>query len=173
MNRDTVKTLAGLLVIGMIVVATFLYGNAQRQSQLKHDQNVKNQQASTLKPGTASPSSSATSSPAPSSPKATTSNNPSTNTAPVQSVTSNTLQGSKPKTAGKPSPTSTPKPSPSGQVAGAATTPTTGGTGSSLPQTGSPALGGLGLAAIAVMWLGFRRSKRALLMAVRGNRSSG
>jgi high-affinity Fe2+/Pb2+ permease len=44
MKRDTVKTLAGLVIIGVIVVATFMYGNAQRQAQLKHDQQVKQQQ---------------------------------------------------------------------------------------------------------------------------------
>ena len=44
MKRDTVKTLAGLIIIGGIVVATFLYGNSQRQAQLAHDQDVKKQQ---------------------------------------------------------------------------------------------------------------------------------
>lgn len=44
MKRDSVKTAAGLAIIVLIVVATFLYGNAQRQSQLRHDQQVKAQQ---------------------------------------------------------------------------------------------------------------------------------
>jgi len=44
MKRETLKTLAGLIVIVGIVVATFMYGNSQRQAQLKHDQDVKKQQ---------------------------------------------------------------------------------------------------------------------------------
>lgn len=40
MKRDTLKTIAGLVIIGLIVVVAFLYGNAQRQ-----DQNRKNQTA--------------------------------------------------------------------------------------------------------------------------------
>lgn len=38
MNRESLKTLGGILVIGIIVVATFLYGNQQRQEQLRKDQ---------------------------------------------------------------------------------------------------------------------------------------
>ncbi len=45
MKRDSVKTAVGLFIIAGIVVATFLYGNSQRQAQLRHDQDVKNQQA--------------------------------------------------------------------------------------------------------------------------------
>ena len=44
MKRDTIKTIAGLIIIGAIVVATFLYGNSQRKAQLAHDQDVKKQQ---------------------------------------------------------------------------------------------------------------------------------
>lgn len=178
MSRDTVKTLAGLLVIGVIVVATFLYGNAQRQSQLKHDQTVKNQQASNLK--TDQPTSTATvAPPVAAAPKSTASTKPNTGTAPVQSVASNSIQGSKatvtPSKSPAASPTAkpaSPKPSatPAGQVAGAATTPVTGGTGKPLPDTGSPLLGGMGLAAIAIMLLWLRRSKRSLFSALRGNR---
>lgn len=43
MNRDGIKTVIGLLVIGLIIVATFLYGNHQRQAQLQHDQDIKRQ----------------------------------------------------------------------------------------------------------------------------------
>ncbi len=43
MNRDGIKTVIGLLVIGLIIVATFLYGNHQRQAQLQHDQDLKRQ----------------------------------------------------------------------------------------------------------------------------------
>ena len=45
MKRDSIKTAVGLVIIAGIVVATFLYGNAQRQTQIRHDQDVKNQQA--------------------------------------------------------------------------------------------------------------------------------
>jgi lysozyme family protein len=43
-NRDGLKTIIGLLVIGLIIVATFLYGNHQRQAQLRHDEDLKRQQ---------------------------------------------------------------------------------------------------------------------------------
>ena len=67
MKRDTLKTIFGLVIIGLIVVVTFLYGNSQRQAQLRHDQDVKRQQqtqaktpavqpsASTAQPKTAAP----------------------------------------------------------------------------------------------------------------------
>lgn len=57
MKRDSLKTVIGLAIIGGIVVATFLYGNAQRQAQLRRDQDVKNQQS---KVAAASPTASAT-----------------------------------------------------------------------------------------------------------------
>ncbi len=40
MNRESLKTLGAVALIGIIVVATFLYGNQQRQKQLRHDQQV-------------------------------------------------------------------------------------------------------------------------------------
>jgi len=58
MKRDTLKTIIGLAIIGLIVVVTFLYGNAQRQAQLRHDQDVKRQQQAQTKT-TAQPSTSA------------------------------------------------------------------------------------------------------------------
>lgn len=61
MKRDSVKTAVGLFIIAGIVVATFLYGNSQRQAQLRHDQDVKNEQA---KATATSPSASATVKPA-------------------------------------------------------------------------------------------------------------
>ncbi|HSX01515.1 MAG TPA: LPXTG cell wall anchor domain-containing protein [Candidatus Saccharimonas sp.] len=41
MTSDVVKTIAGLAVIALIVVATFLYGNAQREAQQKRDAETK------------------------------------------------------------------------------------------------------------------------------------
>jgi len=56
MKRDTLKTIVGLVIIGLIVVVTFLYGNAQRQAQLRHDQDVKRQQQQSEAKTTAQPS---------------------------------------------------------------------------------------------------------------------
>src|SRR5258708_4814973 len=104
MKRDTVKTLAGLLVIAVIVVATFMYGNAQRQSQLKHDQDVKRQQDAKSAEQARKAQPVASQAPASSGKQAS-------NTAPVQSPTSNSIQGSAAKTT---APAVTTKP---GQVA--------------------------------------------------------
>lgn len=38
MNRDLIKTIAGILLVGLIVVATYLYGNHQSQLQQQKDQ---------------------------------------------------------------------------------------------------------------------------------------
>ncbi len=43
LNRDFLKTLGGILIIGAIVVATFLYGNQQRQDQIRKEQQAKEQ----------------------------------------------------------------------------------------------------------------------------------
>jgi LPXTG-motif cell wall-anchored protein len=163
MKRDTVKTLAGLIVIAIIVVATFMYGNAQRQSQLKHDQDVKNQQQAKVAAQTS---------------KAQPATSPQTggqqasNTAPVKSPASSSLQGSAPASK-SPAATTAPKPSgsPSGQVAGAQT-PQTGGTDTNdpLPQTGSPLSGVVGAAAVLGAAIAFARSKRAVYEAARGQR---
>jgi len=144
MKRDTVKTIIGLVIIGLIVVATFLYGNAQRQAQLKHDQAVKQQQDAK---GGPSKSASTT---APNQQQAT-------NTTPVQSPGANTLQGGN-----KPAPT----------PPAVAKTPAAGGTGASapLPNTGSPLPGLIGMAAIGFAAVALRRSRRALFAAARAQR---
>jgi hypothetical protein len=146
MKRDTIKTIAGLVIIGGIVVATFLYGNAQRQTQLAHDQDVKKQQDAKAQEQAkaASPS------------VAPATGTASSNTAPVKSPASNTIQGSTAAT---------------GTVAGAAaTTPTAGGTAAPLPETGPGMVGMLGLSSIGVMALAVRRSRRAMLVAARARR---
>lgn len=43
LNQDLLKTVGGLLLIGVIVVATFLYGNRQRQAQIRDDQTATEQ----------------------------------------------------------------------------------------------------------------------------------
>lgn len=43
-NQDLVKTIGAIALIGIIVVATFLYGNKQRQEQVRQDQAAKQEQ---------------------------------------------------------------------------------------------------------------------------------
>ena len=157
MKRDTVKTLAGLAIIGGIVVATFLYGNSQRQAQLSHDQQVKQQEAKTQQAKAAQPSATAAAG-----------NQAANNTAPVKSPSSNTIQGSTAQT-----PTSSPAATPAPAVAGTAVTPTTGGSGLSsapLPSTGPETAGMLGLGSITTMLIAVRGSRRAMLKAARTRR---
>lgn len=44
LTRDLLKTVGAILVIGIIIVATFLYGNRQRQEQVRRDQQIRQQQ---------------------------------------------------------------------------------------------------------------------------------
>jgi LPXTG-motif cell wall-anchored protein len=160
MKRDTLKTLAGLLIIGVIVVATFMYGNAQRQAQIKRDQAAKKQQeAKANNAGKALPSASA-------SPAA----QPTTGgTAAVKSPSSNTVQGGTQVTAA-------PKATENGQVAGASTpapasaTPAPPANSSNLPQTGPETAGALGAMAVLGSMFMLRRSKKNLYHAVRSPR---
>lgn len=145
MKRDTIKTLIGLVIIGLIVVATFMYGNAQRQAQLKHDQSVKQQQDAKGGPGKPS-----TSSPSPQS------SGTAHNTTPVQSPGANPLQGGG-------------KPTPAPATPGRTTTPAAGPS-APLPNTGSPLPGVIGMAAIVFMVVALRRSKRAVFAAARTRR---
>lgn len=162
MKSDTIKTIIGLIVIGGIVVATFMYGNAQRQAQLNHDQEVKKQQEAKANP--ASPSASPTATPA-----VTAATGGSSNTAPVTSPTSNSIQGSASAT---PTPAATATPAASPAVAGATTVPDTGGTGEAapLPDTGPEMIGMLGMGSIGVMALAVRRSRKATIAAMRSKR---
>lgn len=154
MKRDTIKTILGLAVIGLIVFATYLYGNAQRQAQIKNDQKTTNEELAKASP---SPSVAAASvAPTPSA---------ASNTKPVQSPSSNSIQGGG---------TPTPATGGSGKVASATTTPSvvpaTGGATAPLPDTGAPELGLLGIGAIiaAIVWL--KVSQRSLLEASRTRR---
>ena len=189
MNRDTLKTLAGLVVIGFIVVATFLYGNAQRQSQNKHDQEVK-QQANTnpsaspaksaaiaaqpkasTQPGTAavaSPSSNAVQGgkvQASTAPSATTSPKASPTPSATPSPTTSPTPSATPKATATPTPAPTPAPTATpvaGQVAGAATP--------SMPQTGTEQIGLLGVTAMVITYLGLLRSRRSIVATARSHR---
>jgi LPXTG-motif cell wall-anchored protein len=154
MKRDTAKTIVGLVIIAGIVVATFMYGNSQRQAQLKHDQEVKDQQVAkaTSSPNAAQP----TASPQQVAKAASTSKQ-TTNTAPVETPSANSIQGS--QTAASPAPAASP-----GAVASATTTP--------LPQTGpsSTLSGAAGVAVLIVSAYLWRRSKRSVLAAARAQR---
>ena len=44
--RDFFKTIGAIVIIGLIVIATFLYGNRQRQEQLRRDQQAIQQKQS-------------------------------------------------------------------------------------------------------------------------------
>lgn len=167
MKRDTLKTLAGLIIIGGIVVATFLYGNAQRKEQLANDLEVKQQQAKSQEQSPAvSPSASAeptATATATAKPSPTPTPTVVGNTAPVKSPTTNSLQGSGASgTALGNTTTPTPKASPS------PTTPVAGGT--SLPDTGPELIGLVGLGSITGMVVAVRGSRRAMLEAARRQR---
>lgn len=114
MNRETIKTIAGLLIITAIVVATFLYGNAQRQAQQSRNKNVAKQTTS------ASPGRSVKASPKP-------------------SVKATPTPAPKPSMAPTPAPTKLGGAGGTGSVAGAAAMPTTGP--SNVPILGAAALG--------------------------------
>jgi cytoskeletal protein RodZ len=165
--RDTVKTFAGLVIIALIVVATFVYGNSQRQSQLKHDQQVKQQQASV---SGQSPAASTKPSVAPTV-ASSAGSQPQSNgsgTAPVESPKANSVQGNgstiAPTPVVTPKPTSIPSPA---QVAA-----NTGSTSTApLPQTGSPLGGLIGVAALIGAIVALRHSRQAVLAAARSHRS--
>jgi uncharacterized membrane protein len=50
MRKDLIKSTAGLLVIGIIILATFLYGSKQRQDQVRRDQDAKTAQEQKASP---------------------------------------------------------------------------------------------------------------------------
>ena len=45
MRRDVVATIGGLILVALVVVGTFLYGNSQREKQESQGQNQEQQQA--------------------------------------------------------------------------------------------------------------------------------
>jgi hypothetical protein len=155
--RDTIKTLAGLVIIAVIVVATFLYGNAQRQSQLKHDQQVKKQQQATANPHVvAKANTSATATPG--SPSSVTQGGP--NTAPVETPQANSVQGGS---------VATPTPSPAVKSPAPQNTPDAA-PATPLPQTGSSIGGFVGVGAVIGAIVAVRRSRQTLFEAARSKR---
>jgi hypothetical protein len=137
MQRDMLKTIAGMVIIGLIVVATFLYGNKQRQDQVRKDEAAKVAQQTPAPAPVAATAPAPTPAPAPAASTSTGSTNqaPSGATAAVTKPAANTLQNSAEKgttTAPAPAPTPTPvvaTPKPVGVVT---TTPTP----TSIPDTG-------------------------------------
>ncbi len=147
-NRDGVKTVIGLLIIGLIIVATFLYGNHQRQAQLRHDEDLKRQQQLTLQ---VTPQASSTPQVTP---KASTSPVVSSKPQPaVATPSANVIQGQGVKTT--PSATSTPTKS----VADTSTTPKTG-----------PGEWSVALLALIGAGVYYRRSRRELALALISSR---
>jgi hypothetical protein len=141
-KRDTLKTIAGLFIIALIVVATFMYGNAQRQAQLKRDQNNQKQAVRQTPSPTVS---------------AKPSDKPGTSgTAAVGSPSPNAIQGGAKQT---PAVQTTQGPS-DGQVAGTTQTHT-------MPETGpgqSGMLAAVMLAGAVALW---QRSRGWTLRAMR------
>jgi predicted lipid-binding transport protein (Tim44 family) len=123
MKRDTLRTIAGIIIIGLIILVTFLYGNAQRESKERVAANTK---ASTTQQ-----------------PKAATKSTPASKAA-------------KPEAQPKPAVVATPT-----------VVADTGGSNSAMPDTGASedALVPLTLLGTALYLL--RRSRRALVAAVR------
>ncbi len=143
MKRETLQTILGLFIIVIIVAATFLYGNSQRQSQLEHDQALKTQQsASPQASGVVGSSSNSSSGPS---------------SAAVTSPSPNTIQGGQTGAATQ------------GPIDGATPTPvpTPSAKPKPIPDTGSNSsglIGSMALVAVGLIWL---RSRRAVLAAAR------
>ena len=142
MRKDLIKSTVGLLVIGLIILATFLYGNKQRQDQVLRDQDAKTAQEQ----------------PAPvAANTGSTDQAPSGGTAAVhQPVANNDLQN--PATAALNTPTPSPTPTPA-----AVRTPAT------TPQTGASdgiasVLGLVAIIALSGRYLGARSRLRAAVL---------
>jgi hypothetical protein len=168
MQRDVIKTFAGLVIIAGIVVGTFLYGNSQRQAQITHDLAVK-QQAATIaaqKKATVAP-------PAGTAAPANTQVAAANNTAPVKSPTSNSIQGnagSGTTLGAKSTPTPTPTPAASPVATPVAVAAAAAPASSNLPTTGPGTVGLIGFGAIAFMLIALRASRRSMLAAARTRR---
>ncbi len=142
MKSENVKTVIGLIVISLIVVATFLYGNSQRQAQLKTQDDTKHQQATQTTAASAAPT--------PDGASITTNN-----TAPVASPSANTIQGGSTTANGTAAgaPAASPKPQ---AVAGTA-----------IPDTGSSTSALLGMSMMLVALAYWRSGRRILGAALR------
>lgn len=147
MKSETLKTILGLIVIGVIVIATFLYGNSQRQSNLRAQDDAKHQQTAQVSPPATAVA------PKPGGVSTTTHN-----TAPVTSPTANVIQGG--STVATTGGTATPLP---GAHPTVSTTP--------IPDTGSSTLSLLGVSLMLVAIAYWRTSRRVLTAALRAPRN--
>lgn len=159
MNRDSLMTLGGLVLVVAVVVATFLYGQHQQQDQKNHDRQLQ-QQATATQPAPA-PASAASSAP----------QQPGVQK-PASDSTGQSLQGSKESGAAAPGNVTAPaKPQPAPQTA--KKTPATGANSSPatavVPPAETPKTGGevLYIAGVVItMGAGYRlRRSRAAVRA--------
>jgi hypothetical protein len=149
-KRDAIKTIIGIIVIAGIVVATYLYGNHQRQLQLDREQSARQHQQVATAPSTA-----------PVSPTVRVS--PAAPTAPVASVQPNAIQGSgaaTPDTSGS---------SVSLSQGNLAPAPGSAGT-QPLANTGSGLSTSLQVGIISFAVIAFVRSRRQFALALRSIR---
>lgn len=146
MSRDILKTVIAVVVVAVVILATFLYGNAQRVAKEKKTQQLQTEQTV------------AKSSPAPTATTKIISGNNS-GTSAVKSPEANSLQGGK-----TPSPKPAASPSGAGVVAGGSTT--------NMPQTGPEAFGFLGAGVTVLAAASLRRSRRSLHRALRSTNRS-
>jgi cytoskeletal protein RodZ len=146
MNRDVLTTVGGLVLVGIVVVATFLYGNEQRQAQLRRDQTAQRQSQQQSKNQSTPKASSVSTSSGSSNTATATSSQPA-----VQKPSSSnqtTLQGGSPSsTASSPVPSS---------GSGPAETPRTGS---------SSILYVFGATLMVVLYQVYRRSRTAVAQA--------
>lgn len=139
MRKDLIKSTVGLLVIGVIILATFLYGNKQRQDQVRRDQDAKTAQEQSAPVATSTGS---------------TDQAPGGGTPAVhQPVANNDLQN--PATAALSTPDSTPAPTPAA-VPAPSTTPQTGASNGL-----ASILGIMAIIALSARYLGARSRLRA------------
>lgn len=168
MNRDSLMTLGGLVLVVAVVVATFLYGQHQQQDQKNHDRQLQ-QQATATQPAkpTPAPATAPAASSAPQQPGVQ---------KPASDSTGQNLQGSKESGAAAPGNVTAPakpQPAPAPAPQTAKRTPATGANSSPatavVPPAETPKTGGevLYIAGVVItMGAGYRlRRSRAAVRA--------
>jgi hypothetical protein len=131
MSKDLIKTIGAVVLIGIIVVATFLYGNQQRQTQLRRDQQAKQEHERKAEESTNQSATQGT-----------------TGTAPVQTPSQSTNSGLQ-----------SPQPAPTGSTTvtanvGGGTLPKT------TPNTGGEASAPIGLVVLSGLSVAYVRSRK-------------
>lgn len=160
LTKEVLKTIGAIALISVIVVGTFLYGNKQRQEQVRRDQEIRQQQQQ------ASPAGSDQVAQQNSAPEQSGGDKPATGTAPVQrpsdSGNLNQQQRTQQENLARKDQSAADKPAQLAQNQ-PATQPGTGGS-AGLPEAGSEHVL-LPLMAIAVLYGINRRSKQAVKQA--------